>query len=165
MATKTTYPSWGRWLEEGATTLWEQWDGDASRNHIMFGHISAWFYQVLGGIMPDPEAVGFKHFSIKPQLLGDVTWVRAEHESMYGPIRSHWEIRGDKFLLKIAMPVNTTATVYVPSDRQKAITEGPGYIHAGDHARFLRIEDKYVVFEVESGTYEFISQLPAREAK
>jgi len=165
MATKTTYPSWGRWLEEGATTLWEQWDGNASRNHIMFGHISAWFYQVLGGIVPDPEAVGFKHFSIKPQLLGDVTLAKAEHKSMYGPIRSNWEIRGDQFILKIAVPVNTTATVYVPSDKQKTITEGPDYIHAGDHTKFLRIEDEYVVFEVESGTYEFISQLPAREAK
>jgi len=165
MATKTGYPSWGRWLEEGATTLWEQWDGGASRNHIMFGHISAWFFEVLGGILPDPEAAGFKHFTIKPQLLGDVTWVRAEHESMYGTIRSHWEIRGNKFILKIAVPVNTTATVYVPSDRQKAVAEGPNYIRAGNHARFLRIEDKYVVFEVESGTYEFNSQLPAKAAK
>jgi alpha-L-rhamnosidase len=165
MATKTTYPSWGRWLEEGATTLWEQWDGGASRNHIMFGHISAWFYQVLGGIVPDPQAVGFKHFSIKPQLLGDVTWAKAEHESPYGTIRSHWEIQGNKFRLKIAVPVNTTATVYVPSDRQKAITEGPDYIHAGDHTRFLRIEDNSVVFEVGSGTYEFISQLPAKEMR
>jgi alpha-L-rhamnosidase len=162
MATKTTYPSWGRWLEEGATTLWEQWDGGASRNHIMFGHISAWFYQVLGGIVPDPQAVGFKHFSIRPQLLGDVTWAKAEHESPYGTIRSHWEIQGNKFILKIAVPVNTTATVYVPSDRHKAITEGPDYIHAGDHTKFLRIEDNSVVFEVGSGTYEFISQLPAK---
>ena len=165
MATKTTYPSWGRWLEEGATTLWEQWDGGASRNHIMFGHISAWFYQVLGGIVPDPEAVGFKHFSIKPQLLGDVTWVRAEHESMYGMIRSHWEIRGDRIVLKIAVPVNTSATVYVPSGKQKTITEGPDTIHAGDHAKFLRVEGNYAVFEVGSGDYEFLSQLPAREAR
>lgn len=162
MATKTTYPSWGRWFDEGATTLWEQWDGGASRNHIMFGHISAWFYQVLGGIMPDPEAVGFKHFTIKPQLLGDVTWAKAEHESMYGTIRSNWEVQGGKFILKIAVPVNTTATVYLPCDKEKAIVEGPDYIHVDDHAKFLRVEGSYVVFEVESGTYEFISQLPGK---
>jgi len=162
MATKTTYPSWGRWLEEGATTLWEQWDGEASRNHIMFGHISAWFYQVLGGIRLDPDAVGFKRFVIKPQLLGDVRWAKAEYESMYGTIRSNWEIRGGRFILKIAVPVNTTATVYVPCDPQKAIAEGPDVIHVGEHARFLRFEKGCVVFEVESGTYEFISQLPVR---
>ena len=159
MATKTDYPSWGRWLEEGATTLWEQWDGNASRNHIMFGHISAWFYQTLAGINPAPEAVGFKHIIIRPQLLGDVKWARAEHESMYGTIKSDWEIRDGKFNLKIAVPVNTSATVYVPCDKQKAAAEGPGSTYRADHARFLRIEDNYVVFEVESGTYEFVSQL------
>ncbi len=161
MATKTDYPSWGRWLEEGATTLWEQWDGNASRNHIMFGHISAWFYQTLAGINPDPEMVGFKHIIIRPQLLGDVKWARAEHESMYGTIKSAWEIRDGKFSLKIAVPVNTSATVYVPCDKQNAIAEGPGSTYRADHARFLRLEDRYAVFEVESGTYEFVSQ-PSR---
>jgi hypothetical protein len=128
----------------------------------MFGHISAWFYQVLGGIRLDPDAVGFKRFAIKPQLLGDVTWAKAEHESMYGTIRSNWEIRGGRFILKIAVPVNTTATVYVPCDPKKAITEGPDIIHVGEHARFLRLEKDCVVFEVESGTYEFISQMPVK---
>ncbi len=162
MATKTTYPSWGRWLDEGATTLWEQWDGGASRNHIMFGHISAWFYQVLGGIMPDPEAVGFKHFTIKPQLLGDVTWVagrarihvRHDPQQLGDPGRQvHPEDRGAR---------EHHGDRVRPQRQEKAITEGPDYIHTGDHAKFLRVEDAYVVFEVESGTYEFISQLPAQ---
>ena len=160
MATQTTYPSWGRWLEQGATTLWEQWNGEASRNHIMFGHISAWFYQTLAGINVDPESVGFKHIIIKPRLLGDVEWVRAEHESMYGTIESRWEIEGDQFILNVTLPANTTATVYVPSDKETFITEGPDSIHAGDHVRFLRLEDGYVVFATESGEYEFISKLP-----
>jgi alpha-L-rhamnosidase len=160
MATKTTFPSWGHWIEQGATTLWEQWDGGASRNHIMFGHISAWFYQVLGGINVDPETVGFKHIVIKPQLLGDIKWVRAEHESMYGTIESLWDIRDDTFTLKVAIPTNTTATIYVPSDRQEFVNEGPNYIHSGDHVRFVRLEDNYVVFEADSGTYEFSSKLP-----
>lgn len=159
MATRTTYPSWGHWIEQGATTLWEQWDGKASRNHIMFGHIGAWFYQVLGGINPDPQAVGFKHFIVKPQLLGDITWVRAEHESMYGRIENHWSIQDDAFTLKVTIPTNTTATVYVPSDRQEFVNEGPGYIHSGDHVRFVRLEDDYVVFAAESGTYDFRSKL------
>jgi alpha-L-rhamnosidase len=159
MATKTDYPSWGRWLEQGATTLWEQWDGEASRNHIMFGHVSAWFYQTLAGINPDPNAVGFKHIILKPQLLGDVKWVHAEHESLYGTIKSAWEIKGDKFNLRVAVPVNTSATVYVPCDKQKAIAEGPASIHRADYVRFLRMEDNCVVFEVESGTYEFVSEL------
>ena len=160
MATKTTFPSWGHWIEQGATTLWEQWDGGASRNHIMFGHISAWFYQVLGGINIDPQATGFKHIVIKPQLLGDIKWVRARHESMYGPIESLWDIRDNAFTLKVAIPTNTTATIYVPSDQQEFVNEGPNYIHSGDHVRFVRLEDDYVVFEADSGTYEFSSKLP-----
>ena len=164
MATKTDYPSWGRWLGEGATTLWEQWDGNASRNHIMFGHISAWFYEVLAGINPDPEAVGFKHIILKPQLVGDVKWVRAEHESLYGTIRSEWEIRGGKFNLRVAVPVNTTATVYVPCDK-KAVAEGPERVFGGDHVRVLRVEDNCAILEVESGTYEFVSPLPVNDVK
>ncbi len=159
MATKTTYPSWGHWIEQGATTLWEKWDGSESRNHIMFGHISAWFYQALAGINLSPDAVGFKHFVIKPQLLGDITWVRAEHESMYGTIKSAWDIKGDRFTLKVAVPTNTTATVYVPCDEEQFAKEGPSTIHSGDHVRFARLEDGYVVFEVESGTFEFHSRL------
>jgi alpha-L-rhamnosidase len=126
----------------------------------MFGHISAWFYEALAGIDLDPDAVGFKHVVIKPQLLGDLTWVRAEHESMYGTIKSAWDIKGDHFALKVAIPANTTATVYVPSDKEEFTNEGPSYIHSGDHVRFDRLEDGYVVFEVDSGTYEFNSKLP-----
>jgi alpha-L-rhamnosidase len=159
MATKTDYPSWGHWLEQGATTLWEQWDGNASRNHIMFGHISAWFYETLAGINADPEAVGFKRIVLKPQLLGDVKWVRAEHESMYGTIKSAWEINSGKLTLRIAVPVNTSATVYVPLDKQKAAAEGAGSVYRADYVKFLRLEDRYAVFEVQSGTYEFVSEL------
>jgi len=159
MATQTTYPSWGHWIEQGATTLWEQWDGGASRNHIIFGHISAWFYQALAGINPGPDTVAFKHIVIKPQPLGDVTWVRAEHESMYGTIASAWDIKGDRFTLKVAVPANTTATVYVPCDKDEFAREGPSTIHSGDHVRFARLEDGYVVFEAQSGTYEFNSKL------
>ncbi len=159
MATQTTFPSWGHWIEQGATTLWEQWDGGASRNHIMFGHISAWFYQALAGINPDPDSVGFKHFIIKPRLLGDITWVRAEHESRYGTIVSNWDLHEDTFTLKVTVPVNTTARIYVPSDTDAFVNEGPGYIHSGDHVRFVGLEDKCVVFEAESGTYKFVSQV------
>lgn len=158
MATQTTFPSWGHWVEQGATTLWEQWDGGASRNHIMFGHISAWFYQALAGIALDPEAVAFKRFVIRPQLLGDVTWVRAEHESRYGTIVSDWNLNGNAFTLTATIPPNTTATVYVPSDEEAFVKEGPGYIHSGDHVRFAGLEGHYVVFKAESGTYKFISQ-------
>ena len=58
MATQTTAPSYGNWIEQGATTLWEDWPGASSLNHIMFGDISAWFYKYLAGIQLDPDAPG-----------------------------------------------------------------------------------------------------------
>ncbi len=61
IAAQKDLPSWGWWIEQGATTLWEQWKGTESRNHIMFGDISAWFYKAIAGINPDPQAPGFKH--------------------------------------------------------------------------------------------------------
>ncbi len=123
----------------------------------MYGHLSAWFYQALAGINIDSRTVGFGHTIIKPQLLGNIKWVRAKHESTYGTIKSAWEIQGDKFTLKITVPVNTTATVYVP--------EVAGPIQKGEHVRFLHVEDNYSVYDVESGTYEFVSQLPPKETK
>jgi alpha-L-rhamnosidase len=57
------------------------------------------------------------------------------------------------------VPVNTTATVYVPCDQQKPVAEGSGSTYQADHARFLRSAGNCAIFEVASGTYEFVSQL------
>ena len=94
IATQTTRPSYGRWIERGATTLWEDWDEGSSRNHIMFGDISAWFYQTLAGINADPKHPAFKHVILRPRPVGDVTWATATHQSQYGPLESAWRFRG-----------------------------------------------------------------------
>src|SRR5205085_2079109 len=69
IATQKTQPGWGWWLEQGATTLWESWQGNDSRNHIMFGDISAWFVKALAGINPDPQFPGFRHVLIRPNIV------------------------------------------------------------------------------------------------
>jgi alpha-L-rhamnosidase len=160
MATRTTYPSWGHWIAQGATTLWEQWDGSGSRNHIMFGDISAWFYRALGGIRPDPEGAGFKKTIIHPCPLGDLAWVRAEHVSMYGPIRSRWQKEGGAFRLEVSLPASTTATVYVPAKRAEDVTEGDSPASRSEGVTFLRMEGGSAVFAVDSGTYVFRSPWP-----
>ena len=101
-------------LEQGATTLWEQWNGTESRNHIMFGDISAWFYKALAGIQPDPEAPGFKHFFVRPQVVGDLTSARGVYDSLRGRIVSEWTLKQDKFTLRVVVPPNTRATVFLP---------------------------------------------------
>lgn len=72
VAVQDTYPSWGWWIVNGATTLLENWNLEATRdisdNHMMFGEIGGWFFKGLGGIKPDPEAPGFKHILLRPEF-------------------------------------------------------------------------------------------------
>lgn len=159
IASQTTYPSWGHWIARGATTLWEQWDGSGSRNHIMFGDISAWFYKALAGINPDPAAAGFKRIVIRPHPVGDIKWARAEHNSMYGKIESAWHRKGRKFTLEATIPVNTTATVYVPTDNAGTVTESGRAVDRSKHVRFLYAEDGRAVYSIGSGNYKFVSHL------
>ncbi len=110
MITQDKYPGWGYWLKQGATTLWESWNGDCSQNHIMFGDISAWMYQYLGGITPLEESPGFKHFRIAPRLPAGLETVDAEHRG----IASRW-VRGERdFKLEIVVPKGCTAEVVMP---------------------------------------------------
>ncbi len=156
VANQRTWPSWGHWVEQGATSLWESWDGGESLNHIMFGDIDAWFYEALAGINPDPDKPGFKHIIIRPNPVGDITWVKAHHRSLYGLICSSWRLDGDKFSLHINIPANTTATVYIPARSVDQVTESGRPAAEAEGVRFVGIKDGKAVFEAGSGTYEFL---------
>jgi alpha-L-rhamnosidase len=155
IATQTTYPSWGHWIAQGATTLWESWDGINSRNHIMFGDVGAWFYKALAGINPDPEHPGFKHTIIRPQPVGDLRWASAEHHSMYGTIRSSWKKEHGRFTLRVEIPVNTDATVHIPATGPETVQESNRLASKAEGVRFLRVEDGHCVYAVDSGKYSF----------
>ena len=118
------FPSWGHWLKMGATTLWEDWPGESSRNHIMFGDISAWMVSYLAGIRPDAAEPGFKRIVIQPCFIGDLAWAKAVHESPYGTIRSAWKRDGATIELEIEIPPNTTAQVILPGQRKKKVGSG-----------------------------------------
>jgi alpha-L-rhamnosidase len=161
IATQETYPSWGYMLANGATTLWERWEpltgsGMNSHNHPMMGSVSSWFHKYLGGINPDPQGPGFKRIVIHPYALGDLTWVRAEYNSPYGLIRSSWHRQNGVFTLKVTVPVNTTATVYIPTQNAASVTEGGKPAVAADSVRSLGSREGAAVFEVGSGDYEFV---------
>ena len=155
MASQKDLPSWGWWIEQGATTLWEDWDGSESRNHIMYGDISAWFYKALAGINEDPAAPGFKHFIIRPQPVGDISFARAEYDSIHGKIVSAWKIRNGAFTLNVAIPPNTTATIFLPNAKLADVrVNGRPAIKADGVISFSQ-EAKTTIFEVESGQYNF----------
>lgn len=157
IATQETYPSWGFMLANGATTLWERWEhltegGMNSHNHPMMGSVSAWFYKYLAGIQPDPAAPGFKHFIVRPRVVEGLNWVRASYTSMYGVIRSEWRKENGTFVLKVSVPVNTSATVCIPEAQGTNITEG------GKLVAVTRQAGGYQVIELGSGDYELAAR-------
>ena len=155
MASQKDLPSWGWWIEQGATTLWEQWNGTESRNHIMFGDISAWFYKALAGINADPVAPGFKHIIIRPQPVGDLTFARAEYDSIHGKIVSDWKIAKGKFALRVVIPPNTTATIYLPNAKLADAGEGGRPAIKADGVTAFSQVANAAIFEVGSGEYDF----------
>ncbi|MBI5832775.1 MAG: family 78 glycoside hydrolase catalytic domain [Armatimonadetes bacterium] len=114
IASQKTQPSWGWWLSQGATSMWETWGTGASLNHIMFGDISAWFIEYLAGIRPDAAQPGFQHFLVKPTPVGDLTSARATHDSPYGTIIVDWKLSGRHFELNLLVPPNSSAAVTLP---------------------------------------------------
>ena len=118
VAAQDTYPSWGWWIVNGATTLLENWDlkaeRDISDNHMMFGEIGGWFYKGLGGIFPDPEQPGFKHIILRPNFVKELKYFEAKHDSPYGQIISKWEWNRKKINYEVVVPANSTATLYLP---------------------------------------------------
>jgi alpha-L-rhamnosidase len=166
VATQTTRPSWGYMISKGATTSWERWDTDTQdggmngeSQKILSGNLEAWLYQTLGGINYDPDRPGFRHIILHPRPVGDLTFVRAEHISLYGPIVSDWKIEGEAFHWVVSIPPNTTATVYVPARDAATVTEGGKPANQSEAVRFLRMESNAALFEIGSGTYSFQSTL------
>ena len=174
IASQKTYPGWGYMITKGATTMWELWNGDTadpamnSGNHVMLiGDLNIWFHEYLAGVRPDPDSPGFKKIIIRPQPVGDLTWVKASYNSIRGVIVSDWKRNGDKFTLNVTIPANTTATIYVPAKDAASVTEAglvrrsPGEggkpVARSEGVRFLRMESGRAVFAVGGGRYSFVS--------
>lgn len=166
LATQTTYPSWGYMIDHGATTVWELWNGDHgnplmnSHNHVMqIGDLCIWLHEYVAGIKPDDDCVGFRHIIMNPRLVGELTSAKAYRKSMYGKIVSDWKIENGVFTWNIEVPVNTTATVYVPATGMDSVTEGGMSVHGCDGIRSARMEHDRAVLEVGAGRYLFKSRV------
>ena len=151
-------PSYGWWIQQGATTTWEQWNGTGSRNHPMFGGGIVWFYRVLAGMCVDPDKPGYDNIIFKPQPAGDVTFATYSTETAHGQAAIHWVKNSNAFKLEVTVPVGSTATVYVPSMNAKNITENGKQISVENGVRFLRNENGYAIFTVGSGSYSFVNK-------
>jgi alpha-L-rhamnosidase len=145
LAVQDTYPSWGWWIVNGATTLYENWnikaERDISLNHMMFGEIGGWFFKGVGGIMMDEKQPGFKNVLLKPHFVQGLEHFTATHEGPYGKILSSWKRQGKKVNYTVTVPPNSTATLYFPlENEQKA---------------YLGNKQVADALKLEAGTYNF----------
>ncbi|MBI9072961.1 MAG: family 78 glycoside hydrolase catalytic domain [Melioribacteraceae bacterium] len=151
---KETYPSWGYMLAQGATTIWEQWNGYWSQIHSCFAGPASWFYTGLAGIKPDPEHPGFEEFILKPAFVEGLDFVDASYRSIRGTIGSSWRRDGESIKWTVTIPPNSTGIVYVPCSDPKAINvDGMLLSHETEAVRSVRGE---VIqrFRLPSGTWE-----------
>ena len=160
MANQKTYPGWGYMLDQGATTLWEQWDGQNSLLHSSFISIGTWFIEGIAGIRLDPAQPGFRHFVVRPGIVGDLTWAKGEYESLYGRIGTDWKVSDGWLTLTVDVPANTTATVFVPTPNPSAVTESGRPAAQAPGVLSFKVANGAAVCHVGSGRYVF--RAPAR---
>lgn len=169
------FPSWGYEVEQGATTVWERWNGytkkggfnDPGMNsfaHYSLGAVCEWMFFDLAGI--DTEGVAYNHIVIRPTPPGagsnpdvqPIDWVRAHYDSIHGRISSSWRQIGDRFLLRVVIPANTTGTVYLPTGNIQSVTEsGRPLVDATGVTSFKYVDGRAVI-EIGSGSYEFAAK-------
>ena len=92
--------------------------------------------------------------------VGDLTWVKAHHDSLYGRIVSNWKREGRKLTMEVTIPANTTATVFVPAKDATGVTESGKPADKVEGVKFLRMENSAAVYGVGAGTYRFESTPP-----
>ena len=172
-----TFPSWGFSIAHGATSIWERWDGWTPENgfqdpgmnsfaHYSFGAVCEWMFRTVAGI--DTKGPAYKHILIRPRPDGKLAWAKTRYDSIRGPIATDWKIkardeagqRKEMLTLKVTIPANTTATVYIPTVNAATIEEGGRSVMSADSVRFIGTDGDNAIFEVGSGNYKFTTQLP-----
>jgi len=151
VAAQETFPSWGWWMVNGATTLYENWPIDATRdislNHIMFGEIGAWYYKALGGMKPDASNPGFKNILLEPYFVKGLDSFSASHNGPYGLIQSSWKRTRNTIVYQVVIPANSTATLKLSG--QKISLNGKAINPDSENM------DQPFTQSLESGSYEF----------
>lgn len=144
------FPSWGYSIEQGATSMWERWDGYIkgrgfqgagmnSFNHYAFGAIGEWMFRHILGIQPDPLHPGYKHFFLKPVPGGSLTSAKGSYQTICGMIEVEWTREGDQIDYQFTVPPNTTATVILPDQGDN--TTSRMEIGAGTHRIGFRLNE------------------------
>ncbi|MFY9154208.1 MAG: family 78 glycoside hydrolase catalytic domain [Prolixibacteraceae bacterium] len=160
LVNRKDYPSWLYPVTQGATTIWERWDGQKpdgtfqdvgmnSFNHYAYGAIGEWLYQYVAGINIDPKSPGYKHMILEPHSGGGLTQADAEFISLYGKIKSAWKLEGNDFVYEATVPANTTATIKLPGAKINSVSLPDGLKNS------VKQSEDGVSVDVGSGSFTF----------
>jgi alpha-L-rhamnosidase len=174
IAQRTDYPSFGYMLAKGPGTIWEKWvdssapDGTSSKDHIgLAGSIGQWYYQQLAGIQPG--TAGFRTFTLAPSVVGNLSHVSAQQQTVRGTIASAWRVNGDTLTYHAQVPVGSTATIKLPLPGGAASTvrEGGYTVFTGGHAADAdpgltvhKVANGALTMTAGSGDYTFTVRAP-----
>jgi len=175
---QTDCPSWLFPVTQGATTIWERWDGwhpdrgfqnpgMNSFNHYAYGAVGEWLYRYMLGLDIDPELPAYKHAIIHP--APDLAERRITHaaggvDTPFGRLDAAWRIEGDSFTLDLTVPFNTTATVNLPADSLDSTRESDRPLADAEGLANAHHAQGRAVFNLTSGTYRFTSCVPKTDA-
>lgn len=164
IATQKTYPSWGYMIEQGATTIWELWNGNTahpkmnSQNHVMMlGDLLVWYYEQLAGIASKENA--FQVISMKPVFPKGLEAVKASYQSLYGEITSDWQVDGQKLRWQITIPPNTEAEVFIPARSETEVFESGKHLNQSEGIEKISRDEDYIKVSLKSGNYLFNSHI------
>ncbi|MEO6844257.1 MAG: alpha-L-rhamnosidase N-terminal domain-containing protein, partial [Ginsengibacter sp.] len=150
------YPSWNTLIKDG--TLMETWSGDGAQMPSCGGSIGTWLFESVLGIQPlEP---GFKKFIIapKPDVSTGLISATGSYKCVYGKIVSSWKYENENFSLHVEIPVNSKAVIYLPAANMNDINESGVTLKKVKEIKLLKIDGDFVVLEVESGSYNFVSK-------
>jgi alpha-L-rhamnosidase len=167
VVTQKTYPSYGYWIENGATTLWEKWSGKLSHNHQMFGSVDEYFYEYLAGIHTPTDGgttAGYHEILIQPYIPDSLHHAEASLETISGKVQSKWTHQGNHLKIEVELPANTTGKISIPNlglngvvitESGRKIWSNGKYVDSIKGISDGSHQGQYITFDVASGTYHF----------
>lgn len=163
-----TYPSWLYPVKMGATTIWERWDGIKpdgsfenpgmnSFNHYAYGAIGDWMYRDMVGLDTYEDGVAYKHNKVQPHVGGRFSYASASLDTYFGTLSNRWSLSGDQLTMDVQIPVNTTSTVYIPTDDPASVQADGKALEATAGIKVGGKEGEFLKIEIGSGSYHFSS--------
>ena len=120
-------PGWLFMPKNGATTVWEAWEGNstkdkgiASLNHYSKGAVCEWLFATMCGI----RVAGKNHFAIAPRPGGSITHAKASYKSIYGTVTSGWEKKDGNIVYTVEIPSDCTAEITLPDGKTQSVSAG-----------------------------------------